>query len=295
VSTPAVSDIGYNSVECSLGGIVSDNTYNVITKGVCWSTSINPTVDDEKIELGPGFGGLACNIKDLSPGTGYYIRGYATNSLGTAYGDNRVIRTFDGYMTDYEGYEYNTVRLGNQEWMAKNLRTKHFMNGDLIETTYPLTLNIEQEDKPLYQWLLSGNEDFSKNYDRKYTWYTATDSRRICPTGWHLPSISEWNELLVHLGGEELTAELFRRSYNWGWGDLRNTRPYEGSFGANTSGYREVTGQYRNSNYGTYYWSETESSSRNVFAIYAGYNDFEIVMQTERDKKYGFSIRCIKD
>ena len=103
VSAPWVIFVSHNSVMFSGGGVSFDNTYNIFSKGICWSTSKNPTIDDSKTDLGSGFGGLGCIIEGLDPGTIYYFRAYATNVVGTAYGENKVIKTFDGYTTDYEG------------------------------------------------------------------------------------------------------------------------------------------------------------------------------------------------
>lgn len=294
VSTPYVSGVTHNTASFTGGGISSDNSYNIISKGICWSTSKNPTLNDQTVDLGSGFGGLGCTIEGLTPGTVYYIRAYATNVVGTTYGGNQVIRTYDGSVTDYDGHIYSTVSLGNQEWMTRNLKTKHFSNGDPIETTYPVTLNTEQQDKPIYQWVVSGQEDLGY-YERLYTWYTATDSRKLCPAGWHLPSINEWNELLVHLGGDKLTSRDFRWSFNYYWDSFLNAGATEGSFGAELVGYRTASGQIQYSRYGTYWWSGTEASSANVYVIYCGQADFEKVIQIEKEKKNGFSVRCVKD
>jgi uncharacterized protein (TIGR02145 family) len=299
VSTPYVISVTHNTVICTGGGISSDNTYNVLSKGVCWSTSINPTIDDPKLDLGSGFGGLGCIIEGLTPGTVYYLRGYATNVVGLAYGGNKVIRTFDGYTTDYEGHIYSTVRLGKQEWMNRNLETRYFSNGDWIGTTGTPTLNTEQEDKPLYQWAFNYHEDHPELLafeGRLYTWYTATDSRKICPSGWHLPSIDEWNELLVHLGGDALTTRDFKWSFNYSWDSMLNTGSTEGSFNAQIVGFRTVTGQFQyGSYYGTYWWSATEATSANSYTVYCRPSDIEKVIQTDNNKKNGFSVRCVKD
>jgi uncharacterized protein (TIGR02145 family) len=298
VSTPWVGDITHNSVITSGGGISNDNSYNVLSKGVCWSTSKNPTIADQKLDLGSGFGPLGCIIEGLTPGTVYYIRGYATNVVGIAYGGNQVIRTFDGFTTDYEGHVYSTVRLGNQEWINRNLETRYFANGDMINTTGTATTNTEQEDKPLYQWAFQYHEDHPELLDfegRLYTWYTATDSRKICPTGWHLPSIDEWNVLLTHLGGDALTSRDIR-SFNSNWDNILNTGATEGKFGAQLVGFRAANGQFQyGSYYGTYWWTATEASSGNALAVFCGPSDIDKVSPTEKSRKFGFSVRCVKD
>jgi uncharacterized protein (TIGR02145 family) len=299
VYSPYITYVTHNTVVCSDGRISSDNSYNILSKGICWSTSKNPTINDSNVDLGSGFGSIGYKIEGLMPGTVYYFRAYATNVVGTTYGGNLVARTFDGYTTDYEGHIYSTVRLGKQEWMNRNLETRYFSNGDWIGTTGTPTLNTEQEGKPLYQWAFNYHEDHPELLafeGRLYTWYTATDSRKICPAGWHLPSIAEWNELLVHLGGDALTTRDFKWSFNYYWDSMLNTGATEGSFNAQLVGFRTVTGQFQyGSNYGTYWWSATEATSANSYTIYCRPADLEKVTQTDNNKKNGFSVRCVKD
>jgi hypothetical protein len=205
VSTPYMWSLMHNSASFNGLGVSTDNTLDILSKGMCWSTSKDPTINDNKIDLGPGTGDLGCIIEGLTPGTVYYFRGFATNEVGISYGWTKIIKTYDGYMTDYEGHIYSTIRLGKQEWMNRNLETRYFSNGDFINTTGTATINIEQEDKPVYQWAFLGHEDHPELLDndgRLYTWYAATDSRKICPAGWHLPTIAEWNELMIHLNGD---------------------------------------------------------------------------------------------
>ena len=77
---------------------------------------------------------------------------------------------------------------------------------------------------------------------------------------------------------------------------MLNTGATEGSFNAQLAGFREVTGQFQyGSNYGTYWWSATEASPGNVYTIYCGPLDFYKVTPAEKNKKFGYSVRCVKD
>jgi uncharacterized protein (TIGR02145 family) len=299
LNSPYISFVGHSSVICSGGRIISDNTSNILSKGICWSTSPEPTIDDQIIELGGGTGAIGSTIEGLEPGTVYYFRAYATNVVGLTYGGNLAARTFDGYTTDYEGHIYSTVRLGNQEWMNRNLETCYYSNGERISTTGTQTINIELENNPSYQWAFLGHEDHEElldDYGRLYTWYTATDNRNICPAGWHLPTIEEWNELIIHLGGEDLTCAEFRRCYNYSWNSHLNPGKDEGSFHAQLAGFREPSGRYQyGSYYGTYWWSSTEKEVGGANTIFCRPSDMDPVSIYSKDKKYGYSVRCIKD
>ena len=88
---------------------------------------------------------------------------------------------------------------GSQVWMVENLKTTIYRNGDLVGTTTPATLDITSENTPEYQWAYDGIESNVVTYGRLYTWYAVTDSRNICPTGWHFPSDAVWITLIDYL------------------------------------------------------------------------------------------------
>jgi uncharacterized protein (TIGR02145 family) len=110
---------------------------------------------------------------------------------------------------DIDGNVYSAITIGTQLWMAQNLKTTKYSNGDLIGTSTPATLVIEDEKLPKYQWAYDGNESNVANHGRLYTWYVATDSRNVCPTGWHVPSDAEWTTL---------TDYLIKNDYGYGTG-----------------------------------------------------------------------------
>jgi len=92
VSTTAVSSITTSSAE-SGGNITSDGGDSVAARGVCWSTSANPTISGNHTSNGIGIGSFASNIIGLSPESTYHVRAYATNSAGTGYGDDLTFTT----------------------------------------------------------------------------------------------------------------------------------------------------------------------------------------------------------
>jgi uncharacterized protein (TIGR02145 family) len=101
---------------------------------------------------------------------------------------------------DVDGNVYTSVTIGTQVWMVENLKTTKYRNGDLIGTTNPATLDITGETSPKYQWPHDGNEsNVATYYGRLYTWWAVTDSRNVCPTGWHVPSYAEWTTLTDYL------------------------------------------------------------------------------------------------
>jgi uncharacterized protein (TIGR02145 family) len=102
-------------------------------------------------------------------------------------------------ISDVEGNIYKIVRIGARWWMAENLRTTRYQNGDLIGTSNPINLDLTSTTNPKYQWAYGGNESNASTYGRLYTWHALTDSRNLCPEGWHVPSDDEWHTLALYL------------------------------------------------------------------------------------------------
>ena len=105
-------------------------------------------------------------------------------------------------VADIEGNTYKIVKIGEQWWMTENLRSQHFLNGDVIPTS-PIDPDIPShcvESEPIYQWAVHGDESLVNTYGRVYTWYATMDARKICPTGWHIPTGEDWGQLIEFVG-----------------------------------------------------------------------------------------------
>ncbi len=208
---------------------------------------------------------------------------------------------------DADGYVYATILLGNQVWMTENLRTTRYSNGDLIGTTVLPGDTITYDIDPKYQWPYSGNELNVATYGRLYTWYTATDSRNICPTGYHVPTTAEWDELLLYLetngygyeGDGNDIAKSMASIIGW------NLDPYPGSVGNtpatnNSSGFNAMPGGFRDTYNSTfidlgnsaYWWSSTVSEGALAISIHSATG---FVTTQYLDQSSGYSVRCVQD
>ena len=300
VLTSPVSKITRNSALCG-GNITYDPDSTVTVCGVCWSTEPGPTValstrtiDTSGSEVFDSF------IEGLSPATEYYLRAYATNTSGTGYGNEISFKTRNpDAIADADSNYYNIVTIGTQTWMAENLKTASYINGDYIETTNPFTLNVSSEIKPGYQWLYNGDEANLDNYGRLYTWYTVTDNRKVCPPGWHIPSDAEWTTLTSFLGGTSVAGGRLKSTgtiegRNGLWQSPNNGATDDIGFSAHPGGYRNESGGFMNIGISASFWTSSEYSSLQAYYISLHTEN----IQTSRINSYkvsGLSVRCIKD
>ena len=214
VTTNTITSITTNSATCG-GDVTSNGASSVIARGVCWSTSQNPTVSESYTIDGSGTGSFTSNITGLTTGTTYYVRAYATNSAGTSYGEQRSFTAVvdAGYscpgaatVTDYDNNTYNTVQIGNQCWMKENLRTTHYSDG----TSIPMGNSTSNTTAYYY---VDNNISNVSTYGYLYNWPAVMGNsssssanpsgvQGICPTGWHVPSDAEWIQLSDYVGSQ---------------------------------------------------------------------------------------------
>ena len=296
------------------GTIASDGGAATTARGVCWSTSQNPTTVNWKTTDGTGLGDFSSIITGLSANTLYYVRAYATNNFGTVYGNNISFTTMSD-VSDIEGNIYQTVSIGTQIWMAENLKTTKYRNGESIGTTTEPFYNIPNDSFPTYQWELG---DVSK-YGRLYTWYTVNDSRKIAPIGWHVPTDAEWTILenfLIANGfnydgttkGNKI-AKSMAATTDWESDSVWDpkgiicvdlSKNNASSFTALPGGLRNIHGVFVSRGFIGYWWSSTESNATNAWSRKLQF-DFDHSVRTDGSgwlgivKCYGFSIRCVKD
>lgn len=288
VSTSEV--VGVTSYIAICGGnITSDGGAAITERGVCWSTSETPIISDNKSTGGTGAGSFTCNIKGLTGNTTYYIAAYATNSAGTGYGEIKSFTT-PPTVTDIDGNTYSTVVIGTQTWMAENLKTTSYNNGDPI--TYisdwyhydRVTENAEYCDYDI-------DGETGDIYGNFYNWYAVSDDRGIAPEGWHVPTIEEWTTLIDYLGGIDNAGEKMKETGNLHW-----AQEWGGGGGTNTSGFTALAAGFAGDNHRFYdarFWAASEESEDQAHYIYVDL--VNLVMLAHANKVAGYSVRCVKD
>ncbi len=289
------------------GNITSDNGGSITVRGVCWSLSEIPTISDYKSEDGNGIGEFTSSITGLTNGTTYYVRAYAINSVGAGYGSTLQFTTESsivfnpnltyGSVTDIDGNIYKIITIGDQVWMAENLKTTKYNNGDLIGTTIPATQYIQSENTPKYQWAYNGDECYVDTYGRLYTWYSVTDSRGVCPTSWHVPTDAEWLTLSTYLENETYSGGKLKEISTAHWLSPNTGATNQSGFTALPGGLRSVNNTFNSIGKYGYWWSSSEwtsTSPASAWGLGLGYDSNEL-NRSGTGKNNGFSVRCIQD
>jgi uncharacterized protein (TIGR02145 family) len=274
------------------GNTTSDGGAAITERGICYNTTTNPTTANSKVVSGNGTGSFTANMAGLIAGTIYYLRAYAINSAGTAYG-NEVSFTTQG-LTDVDGNIYNTVTIGTQIWMKENLKTTHYRNGDPIPNIISNTG---------WSVLITGayanyNNDAANvaTYGRLYNWYTATDARNIAPAGWHVPSDAEWVVLINYLGGPSLAGGKLKEAGFAHWSNTNTTGDNSSGFTGLPGGHRTNNGPFTGMGIVGHWWSSTPIYTTDAFLLFLESSSGSVSSPSGyTDKRYGLSVRCVKD
>lgn len=258
------------------GTITFEGKGTVTARGVCWSVNNLPTLSDRKTIDGQGKGEFISTITGMDPDSTYYVRAYATNSEGTAYGNSIFVKPYKNTVTDVEGNVYATVTIGTQVWTAENLKTTSYQNGDPIE-------NIP--DNGLWNTTDSGaycdydnDEEHTPDYGRLYNWYAASDPRNIAPKGWHVATYEDYLVLIDELGGPFDAAEKMKT----------------GVFKALPGGKRNRDGVFYDLGIYPYFWTATEYHEGSAWARFILLDPGELNI-INLSKNYGFAVRCVRD
>ena len=292
------------STASSGGKIISDGGGTIISTGICWNTIGNPTINDFKTIDVNNNGTFLSNLSSLEGSTRYFVRSYATNKVGTSYGNQKLLWTKSNITaTDYDGNVYQTITIGTQVWMAENLKTTHYRNGDNI--TYFSANIAENEIIEIggYNWY-NDSIKFKNIYGANYNWFAYTDSRNLCPVGWHIPSLDEWNTLINYLDGPNVAAGKMKEDGLNHW-KSPNEADNSSGFNALPAGDGFEMGDYNSSTKqllsynGLGYWARFGSSTRMQYYVssYIIELDNTNILSISNDFRfyYTVSVRCIKD
>jgi uncharacterized protein (TIGR02145 family) len=199
--------------------------------------------------------------------------------------------TSQAQITDIDGNSYDTVRIGDQTWMAENLNVSRFRNGDTIQEAksdeeWENALEIKQ---PAWCYIENNQANITK-YGKLYNWYAVNDPRGIAPSGWQIPSDEAWTILTDFLGGNELAGVKMKS--NSGWLNDGNGTNSSG-FSALPGGNRSIGFFYALGEVG-FWWSSTEDGPDYAWSRCLSWYKGNLTRKNYW-KVLGLSVRCIKD
>ena len=294
VTTAAITQITETTAVAG-GNVTSDGGASVTERGVVYATTQNPTINSTKVTSGIGTGSFTCNLTDLQPNTTYYVRAYATNEVGTAYGEEVTFTTAEDESSEPTGTEneYGYVDLGlSIKWATMNVGASKLEDyGDYFAWG-------ETQPKSTYNWstykycngssstLTKYNTDSSYGtVDNKTTLDLSDDAANANWGGsWRMPTDAEWTEL--------------RENCTWKWTTQNGVNGYRVTSKSNgnsiflpAAGYRYGSSLDDAGSYG-YYWS---SSLNTVFP----YNAYRLTFYSSYvgwrnyDRQSGQSVRPV--
>jgi uncharacterized protein (TIGR02145 family) len=293
VLTTTLVDISSLTTATGGGTITDDGGGDITARGVCWSTTETPTIADSITSDGTGSGTFTSAITNLAKKSVYYVRAYATNNFGTGYGNTITYRTGDSIITDIDGNAYYTITIGLQVWMMGNLKTTHYQDGSSLSN---ITDSVQWYSLSTGAYCYSQNDSVTlvKTYGRLYNWYAVTDSRNICPVGWHVPTDKEWIVLIAYLSGDSIAGGKMKEPGTAHWKSPNSGATNESGFLALPGGARGYLSTFLNVGYYGFFWSSTEVST--VYAYgYSLSSDNILCSRSNNYKYYGLSVRCVKD
>ncbi len=215
-------------------------------------------------------------------------------------------------VTDIDGNTYDAVKLGNQVWMAENLRTTKYADG----TTIPMGSTGSYD--VAYRYCPNNNSDNVSTYGYLYNWpammHNSSSSgsnpsgvQGICPNGWHVPSDAEWTQLTDYVssqsqyvcgGNNTYIAKALASTTGW-ISDDNTCTPGNNPSANNATGFSAVPAGFYDGNYNTFggcarFWSATQGASLGAFGRYL-YSNSANVNRNYYVKHEGLSVRCVRD
>lgn len=215
--------------------------------------------------------------------------------------ETNTISIEKGFVSDVDGNSYQTVKIGDQWWMAENLKVKHYNNGNSI-----FNIPIYESDSVWEDCLIGSYCCFDDSiYGYLYNHMALEDSRKIAPEGWHIPTDAEWKELEKHIG----MSQQQRENYAWrgtNEGEKLMNKALVGwpqssiAFGTNQYGFSALPGGcrlhngYTNQEKNTaFFWASDVISNQ---AIYRSLDSQQKnIFRQKIYRAYGMSVRCVKD
>ena len=316
IITLPVNEI-FDSVAQSGGNILSDGGSPIISRGITWSTSPNPTIFlQTKTSNGTGIGIFKSSLTKLKPNTIYFVRAFATNSAGTGYGNEILFtskpETFtcgSSKVSDIDGNIYQTVQIGMQCWTKENLKVSKYNDG----TPVPLDNSGGTPGTgPDETWSFKASgartiyahsqENFSA-YGYLYNWFAArgiasagdTNYKNLCPIGWHIPTVEEGFTLSNFLGGYNIAGGKLKSTGTTLWKSPNMSATNMSGFSGLPGGSRiNYIGRFESLGSKGFWWFSSGVPDR-VDGMSLTFDESSVSIFAGNTEENGHSVRCLKD
>jgi uncharacterized protein (TIGR02145 family) len=280
------------------GGFALINTTN--STGVI---GLSAVADITNFNVGDGI--ITYTLSGTPVGSGYATFNFVVNeqvcviSLQVVDNDNHTcdapsvhnpLLTY-GFMTDQEGNEYKTIQIGDQEWMAENLKTTIYRNGDVISTD--LSASAWSSTSSGAWSYYSDAPSFNCPFGKLYNWYAVNDGRGLCPVGWHVPTEEEYNFLFNYLGGSLMAFNALRSVSTAYWSGSNSLSTNSSGYSALGAGFRWSNGEYMDYQDWGLYWTSTSLNDEAFLQMLTSLP--ASILSDYRDKNVGSSVRCIRN
>lgn len=212
-------------------------------------------------------------------------------------------------ITDIEGNDYHTIRIGNQLWTVEDLRTTRYNDSTPIQLVTEDSAWSTSNEGAYCSYHNRGNSDDIRKYGLYYNWY-AINTGKLAPSGWHVPSINDWNTLRDYLiakgynwdstRNENRIGKAIASQTDWEFCDTIGTigndlsTNNKSGFTALPGGSRYANGIFGNRGRMSHWWSSTPTYASNVFTVFLSYEREALVVHNQQKTK-GFVVRIVRD
>jgi len=289
ITTNSVATIT-RTTAISGGNISSDGGSAITGRGIVWNKTGSPSplvgTDSIRTDASNTTGSYTLNLGNLNSGITYYVRAYATNAMGTSYGNQLSFTTLP--VLDTIGNQYTTITINGEEWFKENLKTTKYANGTDISN---VTDNASWNNLSTGAWAYYDNNVANDAiYGKLYNWYAVADVRGLCPTGWHVADDLDWTSLTANYGTDAAAGNELKSTTLWAAVNANNNTS---GFGATPGGGRGggLFGDITNKGF---WWTSTLFDPSTSYARRLEYN-LDTVVRYYESNKSGFSVRCVKN
>jgi len=208
-----------------------------------------------------------------------------------------------GSMIDQEGNSYKTIKIGPQEWMAENLNTSIYRNGDDIIHGIDNSIWTNANSSAIGLWAYYNDDpEMACPFGKLYNWYACVDNRQLCPLGWHVPTEDDLVSLIDYLGGTLIAGGPLKSIGNFQ--DQTGLWSEPNTAASNSTGFSGIPSGIRLfGNFSTFngmgevgvWWSSTAVDAPSAYTRLIDYNTYSVFFGSSSDKRDGLPVRCLRD